>query len=391
MSQNTDNIKNCPYIKKCSGCQLSNLDYPSQLSYKQTRVIKLLGKFCHIDEIKGMDCPFHYRNKSQSAFFKRNGKTLSGIYQSTTGRITETESCLIEDKLSNEITLQCRKLFDSFKMKPYNEETKTGFIRHLLIRKGFATNQIMVVIVTAEGKFPSSRSFVNALVGKFPEIKTIVWNINDTELFLSLGEKSEILYGDGYIEDVLCGLKFRISPRSFYQINPTQTEYLYSKAMEYAELKPTDTAIDAYCGTGTIGLIAAGKVKRIYGVEVNESAIKDAKQNAELNGIRNEDFFCDDAGKFMSQMADKGEKADVVFTDPPRAGCSREFLRSLVKLSPRRIVYISCSVETLARDMQYLLHKGYRAEKIQPVDMFPHTRHVETVVCLTRYNELSLV
>ena len=383
MSKGEINSVKCPYIKKCSGCQLSNLDYPAQLSFKQTKVIKLMGKFCHIDEIKGMECPYHYRNKMQSAFFKKNGKTVSGIYQSTTGRITDTESCLIEDKLSNEITLACRKLFESFKMKPYNEETRSGFIRHLLIRRGFTTNEIMVVIVTAEGKFPSSRSFVNALVKKFPEIKTIVWNINDTELFLSLGEKSETLYGDGYIEDILCGLKFRISPHSFYQINPLQTEYLYNKAKEFAELKPTDTVIDAYCGTGTIGLIMAKEAGKVIGVEVNSPAVNDAIKNAELNGIANESFYCDDAGKFMVALAEKGEKADVVITDPPRAGCSREFLQSLVKLSPRRIVYISCNPETLARDMQYLLHKGYRAEKIQPVDMFPHTRHIECVAYLT--------
>lgn len=379
----SENITSCPYKKKCSGCQLSNLDYPSQLSYKQTRIIKLMGRFCHIDEIKGMDCPYHYRNKMQAVFFKKNGKLTSGIYQSVTGRITETDSCLIEDKLSNEITMHCRKLFESFKMKPYNEETKSGFVRHMLIRRGFATNEIMLVIVTAEGKFPSVRSFVNALINKFPDIKTIVRNINDTELFLSLGEKSEILYGDGYIEDILCGKRFRISPRSFYQINPVQTEYLYSKAMELADLKPSDVVIDAYCGTGTIGLIAAEKVKKVIGVEVNQSAIDDAIKNAELNNIANEEFFCDDAGRFMVTLTEKGEKADVVFTDPPRAGCSREFLQSLVKLSPGRIVYISCNPETLARDMQYLLHKGYRAEKIQPVDMFPHTRHVECVAYLT--------
>lgn len=383
----SENITSCPYKKKCSGCQLSNLDYPSQLSYKQTRIIKLMGRFCHIDEIKGMDCPYHYRNKMQAAFFKKNGKLTSGIYQSVTGRITETDSCLIEDKLSNEITMHCRKLFESFKMKPYNEETKSGFVRHMLIRRGFATNEIMLVIVTAEGKFPSVRSFVNALINKFPDIKTIVRNINDTELFLSLGEKSEILYGDGYIEDILCGKRFRISPRSFYQINPVQTEYLYSKAMELACLKPSDVVIDAYCGTGTIGLIAAEKVKKVIGVELNQSAIDDAIKNAELNNIANEEFFCDDAGKFMVALAEKGEKADVVFTDPPRAGCSREFLQSLVKLSPGRIVYISCNPETLARDMQYLLHKGYRAEKIQPVDMFPHTRHIECIVCFTRCND----
>jgi 23S rRNA (uracil1939-C5)-methyltransferase len=241
----------------------------------------------------------------------------------------------------------------------------------------------MVVIVTAEGKFSSQRSFVNALVNKFPDIKTIVWNINDTELFLYLGGRSEILYGDGYIEDILCGKKFRISPHSFYQINSVQTEYLYNTATELADLKATDTIIDAYCGTGTIGLISAEKVKKVLGVEVNQSAINDAIKNAELNGITNEEFFCDDAGKFMSKMAEMGEKADVVFTDPPRAGCSREFLQSLVKLSPDRVVYISCNPETLARDMQYLLHKGYRAEKIQPVDMFPHTRHIEILCLLT--------
>ncbi len=373
----------CPHYKKCGGCQLQNMSYEKQLSFKQVKVIRLLGRFCHVDEIIGMDEPFHYRNKVQAAFGMKNGKIISGVYQSSTHNIVPVDDCLIEDEIADKIIVTIRKLAVSFKMKPFDDVTMRGFLRHVLVKRGFLSRQIMVVLVTASGAFPSQRSFINALLQRHPDITTIVRNINDKHTSLVLGERSEVLYGGGYIEEQLCGLTFRISPKSFYQINPIQTEALYNKAVEFAALTGGERVIDAYCGTGTIGLIMAKHAGEVIGIELNKDAVKDAKNNAAANNVNNIQFFCGDAGKFMVEMAEVGEKADVVITDPPRAGCSLDFLRSLIKLSPKRVVYVSCNPETLARDLRFLARKGYKAEKIQPVDMFPFTEHVETVVLLT--------
>ncbi len=374
----------CPYYKKCGGCQLPNLNYEEQLHMKQANMIKLLGRFGHVGEIIPMGEPYHYRNKAQSAFLTRNGKVLSGIYQSSAGKIVPVDSCLLEDEVSGGIIATVRKLCASFKLKPYDLETGRGYFRHVLIRRGFASGEIMVVLVTAEGKFPSARPFVNALLERHPEITTVVHNVNPTDTALLLGNKSEVLHGDGYIRDTLCGLEFRISPKSFYQVNPVQTEVLYGTALECAELTGTERVIDAYCGTGTIGLIMAKHAGEVYGVEVNRDAVADAKNNAKANGIKNARFFCDDAGRFMDGLTKERKKIDVVVTDPPRSGCTKKFLASIAALEPKRVVYISCNPETLARDLWSLKQSGYKAERIQPVDMFPHTRHVECVVLLRR-------
>ena len=377
-------MNNCKYAKKCSGCQLQNLSYKEQLQMKQVKVIRLLGKYQHVEEIIGMVNPYFYRNKVQSAFALLNGKTVSGIYQSTTGKIVPVEKCLLEDEQAQRIVSTIEKMCPNFKIKPYDLKTGLGFLRHVLVRGGFTSKEIMVVLVTTKGDFKSKTSFVNELIRRHPEITTVVWNINPTATPLMLGNQGEILYGNGYILDTLCGLSFRISPRSFYQINPVQTEILYSIAKEYAELTGNERMIDAYCGTGTIGLTMADAAKEIIGVEVNSDAIKDAKENAKLNGITNARFYNADAGDFMCELANKREKIDVVITDPPRAGCSMKFLKSLLKLSPKRIVYISCNPETQARDLVTLTKNGYKVTKIQPVDLFPHTNHVESVVCLSR-------
>lgn len=381
---NGDRKVKCPYAKKCGGCQLQNLEYPKQLSFKQVKLIRLLGRFCHVDEIMGMDEPYHYRNKVQRAYASRGGKVISGVYQSSTGKVTEVDHCMIEDELAQSITSTIAKLMASFKIKPYNPETGAGFMRHTLIRRGFATGQIMVVLVTRSGEFRSCRSFVNALVNKHPEITTVVRNINDGRIRLSLGNKNEVLYGDGAIEDSLMGLTFKISPAAFYQVNPVQTEVLYGKAKEFAALTGEETVIDAYCGTGTIGLIVADGAKKVIGVEVNADAVKDAKANAKNNGVKNAEFYCTDAGRFMVEFARQMQKIDVVITDPPRAGCSRDFLRSVVTLSPKRIVYVSCNPETLARDLSYLTKNGYKVTAVQGVDMFPFTEHCECVVRIER-------
>ena len=374
----------CPHYKKCGGCQLQNLTYEKQKSFKQVKVIKLLGKYHHVNEIIGMENPYHYRNKVQAAFGEKKGEIISGVYQSSTHNIVSVDNCLIEDQKADEIILTIRKLLKSFKLRAFNDKTMKGFLRHVLIKRGFSSGQIMVVLVTSVMDFTKESQFVNALLERHPEITTIVQNVNNKFTSLILGEESRVLYGDGYIEENLCDCSFRISPKAFYQINPTQTEILYGKALEFAELDGTQTLLDAYCGTGTIGIIASKKAKKVVGVELNGDAVEDAKVNAELNDIKNIEFFKDDAGKFMVKAAKSGQEYDVVIMDPPRAGASLEFLRCLTELAPKKVVYISCNPETQARDLSFLTRKGYKVRRIQPVDMFPHTEHIETVVSLER-------
>lgn len=374
----------CKYSKKCGACQLLNMTYEKQLSFKMAKEIKLLGRFGRVEEIIGMDNPLFYRNKAQYAFGNFRGKTVAGVYQSSTHRIVDIDSCLLTDKKADEIFSAVKKLIKSFKLKPYNENTGTGFLRHLLVKTGFRSGETMVVLVTATREFPKKRSFINALVKNCPYITTIVQNVNSKYTSMVLGNVGEILYGDGKITEELCGLKFRISPKAFYQINPIQTEILYSKALEFADFDGTEEIIDAYCGTGTIGLLASSKVKQVIGVEINKDAVKDAKENAKLNGVENIKFIAADVGKFMTGLALENKKVDAVIMDPARAGADIPFLSSLVKLSPEKVIYISCNPETLARDLHYLVKNGYKVKKIQPIDMFPHTEHVETVILLNK-------
>lgn len=374
----------CPHYKKCGGCHLQNMTYPEQLKYKQIKCIKLLGKFCHVKEIMGMENPTHYRCKVQAAFGRDKTGIISGVYQSSTHKIVPIDECMIEDKGADEIIVTIRKLLKSFKLKPFDENNMTGFLRHVLIRKGYYTGQIMVVLVTGSSLFPSSRSFINALLQRHPEITTIVQNVNNKFTSLVLGEKNITLHGEGYIEDTIFDCVFRISPKSFYQVNPVMTTKLYGKALEYMELIGHETVIDAYCGTGTIGILASKNAGKVIGVELNADAVKDAKFNAKRNDINNIEFYTADASDFMVEMAAAGEKADVVIMDPPRAGSTEKFMDSVVTLAPERVVYVSCNPETLARDLKYFAKNGYGVRKIQPVDMFPHTEHVETVVLLKR-------
>ncbi|MBO5747174.1 MAG: 23S rRNA (uracil(1939)-C(5))-methyltransferase RlmD [Clostridia bacterium] len=375
----------CPHRKKCGGCQIQNLTYEKQLSFKQVKVIKLLGKYHHVNEIIGMEHPYHYRNKVQAAFGERKGEIISGVYQSSTHTIVPVDSCLIEDQKADEIIVTIRKLLKSFKLRAFNDVTMKGFLRHVLVKRSFTTNEIMVVLVTSCLEFPKETQFINAIRSRHPEVTTVVQNVNNKRTSLVLGEQSRVLFGNGYIEDILCGFKFRISPKSFYQVNPLQTEVLYKKAIEFADLTGKERVLDAYCGTGTIGIIASQKAGEVVGVELNPDAVKNAVVNAELNCVKNISFFEDDAGKFMVKSARNDERFDVVIMDPPRAGASLEFLRCLVELGPDKVVYVSCNPETLARDLSFLTRKGYRVKKIQPVDMFPHTEHVETIVCLNKY------
>ena len=366
----------CPHYKKCGGCHLQNMTYPEQLKYKQIKCIKLLGKFCHVKEIMGMENPTHYRCKVQAAFGRDKTGIISGVYQSSTHKIVPIDECMIEDKQADEIIVTIRKLLKSFKLKPFDENNMTGFLRHVLIRKGYYTGQVMVVLVTGSSLFPS--------------ITTIVQNVNNKFTSLVLGEKNITLYGEGYIEDTIFDCVFRISPKSFYQVNPVMTTKLYGKALEYMELSGTETVIDAYCGTGTIGILASKNAGNVIGVELNADAVKDAKFNAKRNDINNIEFYTADASDFMVEMAAAGEKADVVIMDPPRAGSDERFMKSVITLSPERVVYVSCNPETLARDLKFFAKNGYGVRKIQPVDMFPHTEHVETVVLLKRRLDIDM-
>ena len=382
---NSNKTRICPVSRKCGGCQLMNLTYEEQLKFKQAKVSKLLRTFGKVLPIIGMDNPFHYRNKVQAAFGRtRGGEIISGVYQSSTHNIVKTDSCLIEDKTADEIILTVRKLLKSFKLTVYDERNSKGFLRHVLVKRGFTTGEIMVVLVTGTNVFPSKNAFIDALLKEHSNITTIVQNINNKFTSMVLGDREIVLYGKGYIEDVLCGHTFRISPSSFYQINPVQTEILYGKAVEYAALTGKERVIDAYCGIGTIGIIAADKAGEVIGCELNPDAVKDAIVNAKLNNTKNIRFICKDAGEFMLSMKEQGEKCDVLFMDPPRAGSDRKFLSSAVTLSPEKIVYISCNPETQQRDLFYLTKNGYKVKKIQPVDMFPFTAHVETVVLLAK-------
>lgn len=315
---------NCPYDKKCGGCNLLKHDYAEQLKIKKAALAKLLAPYGRLTEVIGMDEPLHYRNKVHAVFTTdRKGNVISGVYEEGTHKVVAVDNCLIENEKADEIIATIRKLIPSFKLKVYDEDRRTGLFRHVLIRTAHSTGQIMVVLVLSSTMFPSKNNFVKALLKEHPEITTIVMNINDKRTSMVLGDREQTLYGKGYIEDVLCGNTFRISPKSFYQINSVQTEILYNKAIEFAGLTGNETVIDAYCGIGTIGITAAsymagqagGKGGNVIGVELNTDAVKDAIANAKRNNMDNIRFYCDDAGKFMTRMAADGQHADVVFMD----------------------------------------------------------------------------
>ena len=372
----------CSVAKKCGGCRYQGVSYQEQLRRKQRITEGLLKKFGKVEPIIGMEDPYYYRNKVHAAFGRdRKGNVISGIYEEKSHRIVSVDDCMIEDKKSQEIIRTVRGMLKSFKIKTYDEDTGYGLLRHVLVRRGFSTGEIMVVLVTVSPIFPSKNNFVKALRKEHPEITTVVLNVNDRQTSMVLGDRNIVLYGPGFIKDRLMGLTFRISPSSFYQVNPVQTEVLYGKAMEFAAMTGKERVIDAYCGTGTIGIIASGNARDVIGVELNRDAIRDARMNARENKIRNVRFVPGDAGWFMEGMAAEGEKVEVVLMDPLRSGSDRKFLHSLLTLSPEKIVYVSCNPETLARDLACLTKRDYLVKKMQPVDMFPLTDSVE-VVCL---------
>lgn len=378
----------CGVCTACGGCQFQQLDYPAQLEYKTNKVRSALkrhlNKDIEVNPCIGMDYPYEYRNKIQVPLGRdTHGKLVSGFYRANTHEIIPIDKCYIENPGASEIIKTIKVLMKEFKLEPYDEDTGYGLIRHVLIRTSYHYKEIMVTVVTTRDEFKGKNNFVRALVKKHPLIKSVVQNINSRHTNVILGEKSRVLYGTSFIKDSILGVVFHISSKSFYQVNPIQVEILYDIAIKNAKLNVHESLLDAYCGIGTIGLIASKHAESVVGVEIVPDAIKNAKDNARINNITNAKFYCDDASKFMLSSKIEGNKFDVVFVDPPRKGLDDSFIESLLELSPRRIVYISCEPETLAENLVKITTK-YKIESVQPVDLFPMTYHVETVVILTR-------
>ena len=370
-----EQLEKCKAAKKCGGCQYQGISYEEQLQKKQKQVGKLLGKYGRISPIIGMENPYFYRNKVHAAFGRdRRGNVISGIYENNTHRIVQVEECQIEDRKSQAIIRTIRELLRSFKIKTYDEDTDYGLLRHVLVRRGFSTGEIMVVLVTVSPVFPSKNNFVKALRKEHPEITTVVLNVNDRRTSMVLGERNITLFGPGFIRDTLCGKSSSVVLYCSARIG--------FSAISFAELEGRERVIDAYCGIGTIGIAAADQAGEVTGIELNREAVRDAGLNARENRMENIRFFQGDAGEFMEEMAEAGQQAEVVFMDPPRSGSDEKFLSSLVRLAPEKIVYISCNPETQARDLRFLTAKGYHVRRIQPVDMFPWTDEIECCVLL---------
>lgn len=377
----------CPHYQDCGGCQLQHVAYPYQLELKTEIVKEALGA-------RGLDTSlvlstigakeqYHYRSKVQMVFSEKGRKIQSGFYEENTHRIVNVDACAVHDDQSNAIIRTCKALFIKHKIPPFREDVGLGLIRHVMIKSSLATKQVLVAIVTISEVFPGRNNFVTELRQLHPEITTIVQNVNARQTSAVLGEFERIIYGPGYIEDVLLGKKFIVSAKSFYQVNPRQTEILYSKAMEFAKPKATDVIVDAYSGVGTIGIFFADKVKQVFAVEINPVSVKLAIQNARLNNIRNIRFTKDDAVTFIAGIIHDEIHIDIVVVDPPRTGLDKAFIDNVLQLKPEKIVYVSCDPLTLARDVRFLTDGGYVMKRVQPVDMFCQTFHVETVSLLS--------
>lgn len=385
---NHEGAQICEMRRSCGGCQTWNLTYEEELSMKMGKLIRLLGRFGHVEEILPMEDPYHYRNKLQ-ALFQYNGKNQFryGIYQAATRHIVKCDNCLIENKEAARIVRTVAQLLTRLRVPAWDPVHKKGVFRHVMIRHAAADDSYMVVFVTAAQTFAAGRDMAEEVVKKHPKVKSVIWCQNKTETPLWMDGDGEVLYGTLTITDKLAGCLFRISARSFYQVNTVQTEKLYETALQYAELKATDKVMDAYCGIGTIGIAAAKNYgcASVIGFDNNENAIRDAGVNARINGLENMTFHCADAGEITAELAEAGEEVQVLFVDPPRAGLGKEMLEAISEIAPERLVYVSCNPETLAKDLDVLRkNAGYQVKKIQPVDIFPRTQHCEVVVKLIR-------
>jgi len=370
------------YEKKCGGCPLLALPYREQLAKKQARLQELLGGFAPVKAVQGMAEPLHYRNKAIASFATQRGKLVCGLYAEGTHRVLPGADCLLQEEILNKTLAAVLDAARACRWTAYDEDRGTGLLRHTVLRSS-CSGKVLVTLVTPGPDLPGSKNFCTALRKKAPWVVSIVQNINPTRSSAVLGSREKTLYGPGFVLDTLCGTQFAISSRSFYQVNRTQTEVLYKKALELAKLTGRETVIDAYCGIGTIGLCTAPLAKQVIGVERNPAAVKDAAANARRNKIANARFVCADATEWMAAAAGEGLHPDVVFLDPPRAGSTPECIAAVNKMKPRRVVYVSCDPETLARDVAAFTRLGWRAAKFCPVDLFPQTKHVETVVLLS--------
>ena len=376
----------CDIYKNCGGCQLQHLNYEGQLQMKKELVQNNLKRIGHLEEVKvlktiGMEKPWRYRNKTQVPFGRVAGEVVAGFYQKRSHEIMNMETCLIQTEISDQIVDTMRELSKDLGIEPYNEETNSGIIRHVIVRVGFKTDEVMVVIVTRTAEFENKEKVIETLINKFPQIKSIAQNVNPKITNVIFGEETKVLYGEPYIYDELNGIRFAISPRSFYQVNPIQTEILYAKAVEFAGLTGDEVVFDAYCGIGTITLFLAQHAKKVYGVEIVPEAISDARMNAVLNGFDNAEFEVGKSEDVIPKWISEGIIPDVIVVDPPRKGCDRTLLDTILKAGPQRIVYVSCDSSTLARDLTILVDGGYEVDVVQPVDLFPSTTHVE---CISR-------
>ena len=376
----------CPVADKCGGCSWINQPYAEQLKKKEKQLGELLAPFCKIEGVIPMEHPEHYRNKVHAVFGEnRYHDAISGIYEQKSHRIVPVDSCLIENAKADEIIVSIRGLLKSFHIRPYNEDTGYGLLRHVLIRKGFSTGQIMVCLILNGSSFAAEQELADRLFEKVPGMTSFSVNSNTERTNVIMGRKTRTIRGKDRIEDTIGGLVFTISPQSFYQVNPVQTENIYSQALSYAGLTGNETVWDLYCGIGTISSFLAQKAGKVCGVEIIPAAIEDARENAKRNGLDNVEFFVGKAEEVLPEQYEKNHiKADVIVVDPPRKGCDELCLETIVKMAPEKVVYVSCDSSTLARDVKYLGENGYAVKRVRTVDMFGMSGHVETVALLTK-------
>lgn len=378
----------CKVADKCGGCQLQHISYESQLEWKTQKVknaIERIGglKGIEVKDTLGMADPFYYRNKAQYPIRLENGEIKIGFFANKSHRVIPTDTCMIQDRRNEQIIEILKKFLIEYKIAIYDEVSHKGLVRHLVVKTGYYTNEIMICLVMNGHKLPNQEILIERLLS-VPGVKSIVLNHNTARTNVILSSEMTVIHGENFIVDIIGELKFKISPLAFFQVNPVQTKVLYDKALEYADLTGSETVWDAYCGIGTISLFLAQKAKKVYGVEIIEAAIENARANAELNGISNADFFAGRAEEVIPTMYQEGIIADTIVVDPPRKGCDMKLLETLIEMSPKKIVYVSCDPATLARDLAYLCEQGYKVEEVQPVDMFPQTTHCETVVKLVK-------
>ncbi|MDK0976055.1 23S rRNA (uracil(1939)-C(5))-methyltransferase RlmD [Clostridium perfringens] len=382
----------CAIYKRCGGCKLQHASYNAQLDFKWDRVKDCVSKIGKLDPsiVKyplGMEEPWRYRNKVQLPIGLINGEVKIGFFAPRSHDIIDMESCLIQDEIGDKVVKLTREWIEKFNIRPYNvdgEYDEKGIVRHIMIRRGFTTNEVMVVLVTNGEKLPYKEEFVDLMVKNIPGIKSIIQNINSKKTNVILGLESKTLWGEDTVSDYIGDFRFNISPLSFFQVNPIQTEVLYGKALEYANLTGNEEVFDAYCGTGTITLFLSQKAKKVYGVEIIPQAIDNAWINAKENKVENVEFFVGESEVVIPDLINKGVKADVVVVDPPRKGCDKKLLDAITNIDAKKIVYVSCDPSTLGRDLQVLEENGYKTLEVQPVDMFPNTAHIENVALLIK-------